>query len=105
MVILSLILIGIALLAAISVVYVTKKCISTLRDVIDEFRMEQKILGLQKQILTNVKEQIGLQQEIIEKQLKMAMNTIKVMELMKNKEKDPAWMDKFHQGRDNAKNN
>ena len=89
----------------LSIVRITGRCLKAIDEVLKEFRLENQMLGLQKQIVSEINHQISLQRVIIDKQLTMAMNTVKVMQMMRDKEKDPEWMDRFHQGRDNAKNN
>jgi hypothetical protein len=89
----------------VSIVKVVRICTSVLQELIQELRLEQQLLGMQKQIVANINSQIGLQRVIIEKQLEMAMNSITAMKLLQDKEQDPRWMDKFHDGRNNAKFN
>lgn len=89
----------------INIIKITGRCLKALDEVVDDLRLENKLLGLQKQIVSEINSQITLQRLIIDKQVTLAMNTVKVMQLLRDKEKDPKWMDDFHQGRDNARNN
>lgn len=88
-----------------SLLGIVRTCVQVLNSTITEFRLERELLGLQKQMLTNINTQISLQRVAIEKQLDLAMNSITVMRLLQDKTQDPGWMHKFDEGRDNAKFN
>ena len=85
------------------VIRVTKVCMGALQDILEEIRLERKLLGLQKELVSQINQQITLQRTIIERQLTLAMNAIMSMKLLIEKENDPLWVDKFNEGRDNAR--
>lgn len=89
----------------ISLVKIVRTCTKALDSVIEEFRLERQILTLQKEIVSSINTQISIQKMMIEKRLEMAMNSISVMKMLQEREKDPKWIQKFDEGRDNAKFN
>ena len=76
-----------------------------LKGLIGELRSEREIVGLQKTIIGLTAEQIAIQRSMIDKRCQMVENGLTIMRLMVERQSDPKWMDKFNEGRDNAKNN
>lgn len=89
----------------VSLIKVVKLCTSTIQDLILELRLEKQFVSLQKQIVSEINLQIGLQRQLMDKQLAIVMNSITAMKLMVEKESDPKWIQKFNEGRDNARFN
>lgn len=89
----------------VTLIKVVKTCVDVLNEVIRDFRLERELLGLQKQIVSQINTQISLQKIIMEEQLTMAMNGLTAMKLLHDREQDPHWVAKFEEGRSNARFN
>jgi hypothetical protein len=76
-----------------------------LRTLIAELQSEREIVGIQKQIVGLTAQQVALQRSMIDTRYEMLSKGITVMRLMAERQSDPKWMDKFNEGRENAKYN
>jgi hypothetical protein len=78
---------------------------AVLRGLIKDLRDEREMVTLQKKIVTLSIEQVALQRSMIDKRYEMVANSIATMKLLAERHADPVWMNKFEEGRDNARFN
>lgn len=97
--------VGTSVYLLVSLIKIVRTCTKAVDLAIEEFRLERQMLNIQKQIVSSINSQIGLQKMLMDKQLTMAINSIQVMRMLHDREQDPQWMQKFEEGRDNAKYN